>query len=89
MYGKSFINKQPLQQKQGEKSLNTERVIHAAVFILLLVGLWTLAGWANNNYVEDIVLKIAGLALSWGIILLALYLSFKKLNWRWWTNALT
>ena len=89
MYGKSFINKQHLHQKQGEKSLNAERAIHAAIFILLLVGLCALAGWANNNYVDDIVLKIAGLALSWGIILLALYLSFKKLNWRWWINSLT
>ena len=89
MHGKSFINKQQLHQKQGEKSLNTERVIHAAVFILLLVGLCALAGWVSNNYVDDLVLKIAGVALSWGIILLALYLSFKKLNWRWWTNSLT
>jgi hypothetical protein len=89
MHGKSFINKQQLHQKQGEQSLNTERAIHAAVFILMLIGLCTLAGWATNNYIEDIVLKIAGAALSWGIILLALYLSFKKLNWHWWTNTLT
>jgi hypothetical protein len=89
MHGKSFINKQQLHQKQGEQSLNTERAIHAAVFILLLVGLCTLAGWVSNKYIDDLVLKIAGLALSWGIILLALYLGFKKRNWRWWANSLT
>jgi len=68
--------------------LTAERVIHAAVFVLLLVGLYTLAGWANCYYIDDIILKIAGITLSWGIILLVLYLSFKKLNWRWWTNSL-
>jgi hypothetical protein len=70
--------------------LTAERAIHAAVFVLLLVGLCTLTGWINYHYIQDeIILQIAGIALSWGISLLALYLIFRKLNWRWWTNSLT
>ena len=62
-----------------------ERAIHAAVFALLLIGLCTLSGWVLYNYVNEFVLKLAGITLSWGIILLALYLVFKKLDWRWWS----
>jgi hypothetical protein len=65
--------------------LTAERAIHAAVFALLLIGLCTMSGWTLYNYVNDIVLKLAGITLSWGIILLALYLSFKKLDWNWWS----
>ncbi len=65
--------------------LNAERVIHAAVFVLLLIGLGTISGWVSYQYVNEIVLKLASITLSWGIILLVLYLGFKKLDWRWWT----
>jgi hypothetical protein len=65
--------------------VTTERTIHAAVFALLLIGLCTLSGWVLYNYVSEIVLKLAGITLSWGIILLALYVVFKKLDWRWWS----
>jgi hypothetical protein len=64
--------------------LNTERGIHAGAFILLLIGLCALTGWASFSYIHEVVLQIAGIALSWGIILLALYLAFKKFEWRWW-----
>lgn len=66
-------------------NVTAERAIHAAVFALLLIGLGTLSGWVLYNYVNDIVLKLAGITLSWGIILLALYVVFKKLDWRWWS----
>jgi hypothetical protein len=65
--------------------VTTERFIHAAVFVLLLVGLCTVTGWASLKFIDDFVLKIAGVTISWGIILLALYLGFRKLDWRWWS----
>ncbi len=61
-----------------------ENVIHAAVFILLLIGIWIVSGWASYQYIDDWVLKVAGIALTWGISLLVLYVVFRKLNWRWW-----
>jgi hypothetical protein len=66
--------------------VTAERVIHAAVFTLLLVGLCAVAGWASFQ-IEDLILKIAGIALSWGIILLALYVAFRKLKWQWWDST--
>ena len=69
------------------KELTVERVIHAAAFVLLLVGLIALSGWASHVYIDDWILKIAAIALSWGIILLILYVSFKKLGWNWWSPA--
>ena len=65
--------------------LNTERGIHAAVFILLIVGLFSVSGWLSYYYfITEIPLLIASVALSWGIILLLMYVIFRKLNWRWW-----
>ena len=34
---------------------------------------------------NNIVLAIAGIPLGWGIILLVLYVAFKRLNWDWWS----
>jgi TRAP-type C4-dicarboxylate transport system permease small subunit len=66
--------------------MRTERVIHFATFLLLLIGLCAISAWASYTYLsETLILEIAGLALSWGIILLVLYVSFKKLNWDWWS----
>jgi hypothetical protein len=62
-----------------------EKAIHIAVFTLLLVGLCGVTAWASYAYLSDnLILEVAGIALSWGIILLVLYLSFKQLNWDWW-----
>jgi uncharacterized protein (DUF486 family) len=66
--------------------LTAERAIHASIFILLLVGLTVLNAWASYTYLQDnLILVIGSIPLSWGIILLALYLSFKKLGWKWWS----
>ena len=65
--------------------LTAERAIHVAVFALLLVGLFAICGWATYIYIDNWILKIAGIALSWGIILLVLYVIFKKLGWHWWS----
>jgi uncharacterized membrane protein len=66
--------------------LGSERVIHAAAFVLLLVGLCTISAWVINYiFISNLVLEIAGITLGWGIILLMLYAIFKKLNWRWWS----
>jgi len=65
--------------------VTSERAIHTAMFLLILVGLGILTGWLSYRYVEDWALKIAAVALSWGVILLALYLVFKKFEWVWWS----
>jgi hypothetical protein len=66
--------------------LTAERGIHVAVFALLLVGFWSISAWASLTYLSDNwILAIAGVTLSWGIILLILYVSFKKLGWHWWS----
>jgi len=56
------------------------------MFILLLVGLCGISAWASYTYLSDnLILEVAGIALSWGVILLILYLGFKKLDWNWWS----
>jgi len=66
--------------------LNAERVIHASIFVLLLVGLTVLSAYASYIYLHDnLVLLIACIPLSWGIILLAMYLGFKRAGWNWWS----
>jgi hypothetical protein len=68
------------------KELTAERAIHMAVFPLLLVGFRSISAWASLTYLSDNwILEIAGITLSWGIILLILYVSFKKLGWNWWS----
>ena len=73
--------------------MTAERIIHASIFMLLLVGLSALSVWAVFTYIppqDNIILVIATLPLSWGIILLAIYLSFNKLGWKWWNeNTIT
>ena len=65
--------------------MTTERFIHAAAFALILIGLCSVSGWVSFKYIGDLVLKLAGVTLSWGIILLALYVGFRKLDWAWWS----
>jgi len=66
--------------------LTAERVIHIAVFTLLLVGLWSISAWISLTYLSDNwILLVAGVTLSWGIILLILYAAFKKAGWNWWS----
>jgi hypothetical protein len=56
------------------------------MFTLLLVGLCGISAWASYaNLQETPILEIAGIALSWGVFLLILYLGFKKLDWAWWS----
>jgi len=56
------------------------------MFLLILVGLCGVSAWASYTYLNVTpILEVAGIALSWGVILLILYLSFKKLNWDWWS----
>jgi len=63
-----------------------ERAIHIGIFILILLGLCSLSAWVSYKYLGDqLVLQIAAIALSWGVILLVLYVSFKALKWEWWT----
>ncbi|HEY4675295.1 MAG TPA: hypothetical protein VIH48_04490 [Candidatus Bathyarchaeia archaeon] len=64
--------------------MTVERTIHIAMFILLLVGLWSVSAWISYTYLNNPILQVAGITLSWGVILVVLYLSFKKLDWDWW-----
>jgi hypothetical protein len=61
-----------------------ERTIHIAIFLLFLIGLCGISGYIIGTYAGNGVLTIAGIALSWGLILLALYTIFKALGWKWW-----
>jgi uncharacterized protein (DUF486 family) len=66
--------------------LTAERAIHAGIFVLLLVGLTVLSAWASYTYLKaNLILAIGIIPLSWGIILLVMYLAFKKLGWEWWS----
>jgi hypothetical protein len=67
--------------------MNAERVIYVLIFALLLCGLWIVSAWASYTFLIDknLILAIAGIPLSWGIILLLLYVAFKRLNWTWWS----
>ncbi|MEM3356244.1 MAG: hypothetical protein QW166_00280 [Candidatus Bathyarchaeia archaeon] len=62
-----------------------ERAIQFAMFLLILVGLCGISAWASYSYLSDnLILEVAGITLSWGVILLILYLGFKRLGWNWW-----
>ncbi len=63
-----------------------ERAIHFGIFILLVIGLCSVSAWVSYEFLLDLILKIAGIALSWGTILLILYVGFTKLQWDWWTE---
>ncbi|MGB9675709.1 MAG: hypothetical protein ACPL0C_00795 [Candidatus Bathyarchaeales archaeon] len=63
----------------------TEKAIHFTMFLLLLVGLCGISAWASYSYLSDLILEVAGIALSWRVILLILYLGFKRLDWSWWS----
>ncbi len=80
----NLLSSTNILQQQGVRCLTAERGIHAAVFVLLIVGLFTVSGYASYQSIKEIPLMIAGIALSWGITLLVLYIVFRKLNWRWW-----
>jgi hypothetical protein len=64
--------------------VTAERAIHIAIFVFLLIGLSSVSAWVSYAYLHDLILEIAGIALSWGVILLALYVSFSALQWDWW-----
>ncbi|MFZ0965248.1 MAG: hypothetical protein WAN82_01305, partial [Candidatus Bathyarchaeia archaeon] len=74
-----------LNSLKEEISLAVERAIHFVMFSLILMGLCGVSAWTSYAYVPNDLLKIASIALSWGVILLILYLGFKKLNWDWWS----
>lgn len=63
----------------------TERVIRFVMFALLLIGLCSVSAWVSYTYLDNLILEIAGIALSWGVILLVLYVGFRQLDWDWWS----
>ena len=66
--------------------MGAERLIHAGIFFLLLVGLTVLSAWLSYAYLKNnLVFVVSSVALSWGIILLAMYVIFKALGWKWWS----
>jgi hypothetical protein len=64
--------------------LTGERAIHIGIFLLFLIGLCGISGYIIAANSGNSLLIIAGIALSWGLILLALYAVFKALDWKWW-----
>jgi hypothetical protein len=83
-----YTSNKTISSKTGGVKLTAERVIHASIFILLLIGLTALSLWITFTYLppqNNLFLEIALVPLSWGIILLAMYLSFNKLGWKWWS----
>lgn len=66
--------------------MTAERGIHFAIFALLLIGLGSVSAWACYTYLSELILKIAGITLSWGTILLVFYVGFGKLGWDWWSQ---
>jgi hypothetical protein len=62
-----------------------ERAIHVVTFLFLLIGLCALSAWVSYAYLNDLILQIAAIALSWGVTLLVLYVGFKTLGWDWWS----
>jgi hypothetical protein len=65
--------------------LGVEKAIHVVTFLFLLIGLCGMSAWAAVTYVDNDLLKGATIVLSWGVILLALYLGFRTLDWDWWS----
>jgi len=69
--------------------LTVERAIHFAMFVLMLVGLCAISAWASYTYIylegNNVALAVAGIALSWGVILSIIYLGFRQLDWDWWS----
>ncbi len=62
--------------------MTVERAIHFAMFIFLLVGLCGISAWVSWSYLNDsLVLEVAVIALSWGVILSILYLGFRHVDW--------
>lgn len=67
--------------------MTAERAIHFAIFALVLIGLGSVSAWACYTYLfPQLILEIAGITLSWGTILLVLYVGFGKLGWDWWSQ---
>ncbi|MCW3993484.1 MAG: hypothetical protein NWE85_02830 [Candidatus Bathyarchaeota archaeon] len=65
--------------------MTVERAIHFAMFVLILVGLCAISAWASYSYLsENLILEVASIALSWGVILSILYVGFRQLDWDWW-----
>ena len=68
--------------------MTAERAIHFAIFALLLIGLGSVSAWACYAYLRDtLILEVAGITLSWGVILLVLYVGFGRLGWNWWART--
>ncbi len=67
--------------------MTAEKAIHFAIFVFMLIGLSSLSAWVAYTYLQgNLILEIAGMALSWGTILLVLYVSFNRAGWDWWSK---
>ena len=67
--------------------MTTEKAIHFVIFVFMLIGLSSLSAWVAYTYLQgNLILEIAGMALSWGTILLVLYASFSRAGWGWWSE---
>jgi phosphatidylserine synthase len=65
----------------------TEKIIYSAVFLLFLIGACGLTAYAFYAVIKDLYSPVfyAGIAITWGVILLVLYLVFERQDWKWWS----
>jgi hypothetical protein len=69
-------------------NLAAQKILYFIIFFLFLVGACGLSAYVFARSIEgDITnpLFYAATAITWGIILLVLYLVFEKQDWEWWT----
>jgi hypothetical protein len=66
--------------------LTAERGILGGIFALILVGLGILSAWLIYSFLwaNNMIIAIALIPLSWGLILLVMYLAFRALDMSWW-----
>lgn len=64
-----------------------QKIIYFIIFFLFLVGACGLSAYAFAAAIENPLanpLFYAATAITWGVILLVLYLVFERQDWEWW-----
>ncbi|MBX5327568.1 MAG: hypothetical protein ACQXXH_02880 [Candidatus Bathyarchaeia archaeon] len=65
-----------------------QKVIYFIIFFLFLVGACGLSAYAFSVAIDNELsnpLFYASTAITWGVILLILYLVFERQDWEWWS----
>lgn len=65
-----------------------QKIIYFVIFFLFLIGACGLSAYVFNQSIEGGIISplfYAATAITWGVILLVLYLIFERQEWEWWT----